>query len=249
MDGVEDTKDLCPNTDMSSLVNLQGCPIKTLSLQDSHHFDIIIGLNFSQQNYTTLEDSDTMGSSLQIDYYYKDFSFELSSSYYDSSSVSYNESGVNDSFLGVYYKLSPLNNFKLQVGAGIVIPTYDSELNNNKSDYLASLRADYSIGKIDIFGAYIKTIVNDDDIPDYVSYQNTDTFSVGAGYYFISNLYLNAAYNSSESIYKGVDKINTASLYAYYAIDKNYFSTMSYAYGLSDSASENYFSLRLGYYF
>ncbi len=249
MDGVEDTKDLCPNTDMITLVNLQGCPVKTLQEPNPHHFDIIVGLNYSQQNYTTLEDSETASSSLQLDYYYKDFSLQLSSSYYDSSSVSYNDGGVNDSFLGAYYNLSALENLNIRAGLGMIIPTYDSDLNNNKTDYTASLNVTYTFEKIDLFAGYIKTLINDEDIPHSVAYQNTDAYNLGIGIYPHSDIYLNVAYNSSDSIYKYIGSLDTASIYGYYSIDKNWFSTLSYAYGLSDSASENYFSLRLGYYF
>ena len=248
MDGVEDQNDKCPNTLLSELVNHDGCPIK--NLRSYHHFDVIYGFDFYQTNYETLEDSDTLSQSLQLDYYYKNFSLQLSSSYYNSSSASFNNSGVNDSFAGTYYKIETQSNLKVRLGVGAIIPTYESELNNNNTDYIGSINVSYFYKKINIFGAYSYTLVNDSDIANEgVFYQNSNALSLGLGFYPTSKLYLSGAYSSSESIYKGVEAIDTASIYSLYSINKNWFATLNYAYGISESASDNFASLRLGYYF
>jgi hypothetical protein len=246
MDGVENSIDKCPNTPITDLVDIQGCTIK--SLESPHHFDIIAGVSYSQTSYTGVGDSDTISETLQADYYYKDFSIQVSTSYYDSSNDSYNDSGMGDSFIGAYYKLYPLSNLNLRFGLGIILPTYDSSLNNNNTDYLASLSFSYMLEKINMFGGYNYTIINDDDTTN-VKYQDTNSYNVGVGFYPTSKLYLSGSFNSSNSIYKDVDDINTLSVYAFYTINKNWFTNFSYAYGLSDSASDNYFSLRVGYYF
>jgi long-subunit fatty acid transport protein len=90
--------------------------------------------------------------------------------------------------------------------------------------------------------------MNDDTTIDVV-YQNTNAYNLGIGYYFTNKLYMSASYNASNSIYDGVEDIETASFYGYYSIDENWFSTFSYAKGISDTASQNYASLRLGYFF
>jgi hypothetical protein len=246
MDGVEDAIDKCPNTPITDLVDISGCTIK--SLESPHHFDIIVGVNYSQTNYNGLEKTDTIDESLQVDYYYKDFSVQISTSYYDSSSVTYNDGGMADSFVGAYYKLYPLSNLNLRFGLGAIIPTYDSSFNNNNTDYIASLNLSYMLEKINLFGGYNYTIVNDDDTTN-IKYKNTNSYNVGVGFYPMSNLYLSGSLNSSNSIYKDVDDINTLSVYAFYTINANWFTNFSYAYGLSDSASDNYFSLRVGYCF
>jgi len=246
MDGVDDKIDKCPSTPMSDLVDLEGCTKK--SLTSPHHFDIIFGMNYSQTSYETLDDSDNITGSLQLDYYYKNFSLQVSSSYYDSSSVTYNDSGINDSFVGAFYKFTPVEKLNIKVGAGAIIPTYESDLDNNNLDTLASINVSYIISNINIFGGFIQTQVNDDDLID-VTYQDTSSYSLGLGFYPASNIYVSGAYNSSDSIYESVDTITSASLYTYYSINKNWFSTLSYAMGLSDTASDNYVSLRVGYYF
>lgn len=248
MDGVDDKTDQCPNTPFSDLVNTKGCSIK--SLESPHHFDIIFGINYSQTSYQTLEDADTLSQSLQIDYYYKDFSLQASSSYYNSQSATYNNSGTNDSFLGAYYKLNPSNKLTLRLGAGAIIPTYKSDLNNNNTDFTASANLSYMLKNANLFGGYSYTVINDDDIPaQSVAYQNTNSYNFGLGFYPSSKVYISGAYNSSDSIYKDVDMINTVSINVFYNIDANWFTTVNYAYGLSNTASDNYASLRVGYYF
>jgi len=248
LDGVEDKSDKCPNTLLSELVNSDGCPIKNLG--SYHHFDVIYGFDFYQTTYETLENSDTLSQSLQLDYYYKNFSAQLSSSYYNSTTASFNNSGINDSFAGVYYKLDSNNNLNIRLGLGAIIPTYDSELNNNNTDYMGSINLSYIYNNINIFGAYSYTLVNDDDIVESgVLYQNSNSYTLGLGFYPRDNLYISGAYSSSDSIYKGIQTIETASVYGLYNINKNWFATLNYAYGLSESASDNFASLRLGYYF
>jgi len=250
MDGVDDKIDKCPNTPFSDLVDMDGCTIK--SLESPHHFDVVFGVNFSQTSYETMEDTDTISESLQLDYYYKNFSIQANSSYYNSQSVTYNNSGTNDSFLGAYYKLRPITNLNIRLGAGLIIPTYEADLNNNNTDYTSSLSLSYMFRGMNLFGGYNYTIINDDDInteTTIVLYQNTNSYNAGIGFYPTTKLYLSGSFNSSDSIYKDIDTITTASFYAFYNIDSNWFASLSYAYGLSDTASDNYASIRLGYYF
>ena len=250
MDGVDDKTDRCPNTSFNELVDINGCTIK--NLKSSHNFAIIMGIDYSQKNYDTLEDTDTLSQSLQIDYYYKNFSLQASSSYYNSQSTTYNNSGMNDSFLGAYYKLKPIKNLTIRFGGGIILPTYNSDLNNNNSDFSTSLSLSYTLKKINIFSGLSHTIINDDDIVSddtLVLYQNTISKNIGIGFYPTSKNYFSVGYNVSDSIYKDVQEIKTLSFNTFYNIDANWFATANYAKGLSDTASDNYLSLRLGYYF
>ena len=247
MDGVDDTLDKCPNTPFSDLVDVDGC--STISVLNSHHFDIVFGVDNSQVNYATLEKSDTFTQSLQFDYYYKRFSFQASSSYYNSKNSASTNSGLNDSFLGAYYSLKPNDKMIVRLGAGIILPTYDDELNNNNTDYTASVNLSYLLEDMNLFVGYGYTIVTDDDIANTVTYQNTNAFTAGLGFYPSKDFYLSAAYNSSESIYAGLMRINTASFYVFYNIDENWFTNITYAHGLSETASDNTVSLRLGYRF
>ncbi len=250
LDGVDDAVDKCPNTPFMDIVDINGCTKK--SLISPHHYDIIVGVSYSAADYNKLNRSDTFATSLQADYYYKNFSLQASTSYYTTSGGGYSSNGFYDSFIGASYRIKPTKNFKIYLGAGVVLPTYDTSLNNNNTDYKASVSASYYVKDFNFFGGYSYTIINDDDvvvngIP--YTYQNTSSINGGIGYYVSSKLYMSASYYVSDSIYTTVQKLRTASLYGYYTIDKHWFTTFSYARGLSDSATDNYLSLRLGYYY
>jgi len=254
MDGVADSMDKCPNTPLTDLVDINGCPIKKLTpkKETKGHADIIIGANYSGSNFASLNRSDTYAASLQADYYYGNFSLQASTSVYQTDSDGYNDSGLNDSFIGAAYNIRPIKSLTLRVGAGAILPTYDSSLNNNNTDYTGTLSLSYAVSNLNLFGGYGYTMINDDDVVDATNdyrYQDTNAYSAGAGYYFTNKLYLSGSYNISNSIYVGVEDIKTASLYGYYTINKNKFLIFTYAYGLSDSASDNALSLKVGYYF
>jgi len=247
MDGVEDAVDRCPNTPFMDLVDIRGCATK--SLVSPHHFDIIVGGTYAESDYQTLTKTDTLSSTLQIDYYYKNFSIQASTSYYSTEGNGYSANGMNDSFIGASYQFKALDSLTLGLSAGALLPTYDAALKNNNIDYTAILNLSYAISGINIFGSYGYTQINDDNIDGVVTYQDSNAVSGGVGYNFTDKFYMSGAYNSSNSIYEGVIDIETASLYSYYAIDSHWFTTFSYAHGLSDSASKNFAAFRIGYFF
>lgn len=262
MDGVEDRLDQCPNTSLMELVDISGCTIK--SLENPHHFDLILGASYSQINPNTQEKTDTYAASLQADYYYKAFSLQLSSAYFDSESSISTTSGTTDTFLGAYYQFTPFSTLNIRLGGGALLPTYEAD--NNNMDYTASASLSYLFKDFNLFGSYNYTFINDDNI-NYVdtnnnsvsiNYNNTNAYNIGLGFYPTNSLYISGAYNSSESIYnqiitgnrvETIAPLDTLSTYLFYTINKNWFTTASYAYGLSDSASDHYANLRLGYYF
>ncbi len=262
LDGVDDSVDKCPNTPFMDIVDINGCtkksllPSNTKSLSYSH-YDIIAGISYSGADYNQLNRSDTAASSLQADYYYKDFSLQASLSYYYSKeSTGRTDKGFYDTFVGASYKIKATDNLKFYIGAGVLLPTYTTSLGNNKTDYKASASLNYSIDKVNLFGGYGYTLIGDNDVTvtstnggiEY-RYQNTHSFNGGIGIYATGKLYLSASYFEGDSIYKGYEKIKSASLYSYYTIDTNWFATFNYARGLSDTATDNYVSLRLGYFF
>jgi hypothetical protein len=176
--------------------------------------------------------------------------------YFNAQSQSYSNSGQNDSFLGATYQFNPTGTLFVRLGGGFILPTYDTGYGNNNLDYTASASVSYLFDNINLFGGYSYTLVNDDDFSYTdtnetvdVHYQNTNAFNAGIGFYPTGRLYTSFAYNSSDSIYRTTETIKSASAYLFYTIDKHWFTTITYAYGLSDSASDNYGAVRLGYYF
>ena len=262
LDGVDDSVDKCPNTPFMDIVDINGCTKKSLlknpaATASKHHFDIIVGASYSGTDYNQLNRNDTTATSLQADYYYKDLSVQASTSYYHSKDTNgRTNNGFYDTFVGASYRIRATKDLKFYVGAGALLPTYDTSLNNNNTDYKASASFSYYLDKINIFGGYSYTQVNDDDVvvvgnngTTAYNYQNTNSFNGGIGIYATNRLYLSASYFEGDSIYFGYEKIKSASLYGYYTIDSHWFATFSYARGLSNTATDNYASIRLGYFF
>ena len=247
LDGVIDETDQCPNTPITELVDIKGC--STESLKSDHRYDLIIGGNYSQIDYNTNEKTDTYVTTVQADYFYKNFSLQALSAYYSSDSASYSSNGLTDTTLAAYYLVPVSTNFSVRIGAGIILPTFDSTLNNNNTDYTASINGTYTINRLNLFGGYNFTKINDDDIPHLVAYQNTHAYSGGVGYYMTPKWYASTSYYQADGVYTSMEDIKSASIYNFYSLDKKWFTSFSYAYGLSDSASDHAFSLRLGYSF
>jgi len=253
-DGVEDGMDLCPNTSFTELVDIKGCPIK--SLVSPHKFDIIVGASYSDINNQSASQTQTLSSTVQFDYYYKNFSLSASTSYFNTSSDTYSDAGLNDSFIGTSYTIRPTDSLYIRLNAGVILPTYKTTLNNNETDYAGSVSLSYTVAGVSLFGGYSYTFINDLDttVTDAngtttITYQNTAAYNVGIGKSITDKLYMSVSYNSADSVYENSKDIETASLYGYYGIDTHWFTTFSYARGLSDTASDNYASIRLGYIF
>ncbi len=255
LDGVEDGIDKCPNTPLTDLVGSDGCT--QTSLVSKHRFDIVGGIAFYTSDYRTLNQTDTLSSTLQIDYYYDNFSLQIASSYFSTQGDTYTQKGLYDTYLTAAYRIKMMQNLFVKLGGGIVLPTYKSDLQNNKTDYTASLTLRYTFAQGELFAGASYTVVGDSDVDLVdsnnsvlsVRYQNTTAYFLGAGVYFGSDLYGSIAYNAGKSIYKGIETIKTVSVYGSYTIDASWFVSFGYAYGLSESASEHYGDVKVGYSF
>ena len=249
LDGVEDSYDRCPNTPFYELVDTFGCTKN--SSKSEHSFDFIYGISYTSIENSLIDKTNTTSQNIQFDYYYKDFSLELSTSYFNTQSNSYNESGSSDSFIGGYYQIIPSEKVKIKAGIGAILPSYDTELNNNNTDYSATFSVSYALALVNIFAGYNYTIINDDNVDAEILtiYQNTNSYSMGIGFNPSDKTYLSASYFSSDSVYVGFDNIETISIYGFYEISSDWFATLSYAHGISDGASDLYSSLRVGYNF
>ncbi|MDB2405475.1 DUF3187 family protein [Arcobacteraceae bacterium] len=244
MDGIEDQFDQCANTPFTELADKKGCTQKS-----PHLFNILFGLSSSNTNYDNSEKTDTTTKSVQLNYKYNNISVHTSISYFESKSDTYDESGMNDTFVGINYKLKSTNKLSTTLGFGLILPTYDSTLNNNNMDYSLSAGLNYKYNNTDIFGGYSYTIINDDDVVNTTSYKNTNGYNIGAGYSPTQKTYFSTSYNQSNSVYNNVNDIKTLSLFGVYSIDTKWFTNFNYTHGLSDTASDKYITLRIGYNF
>ncbi len=248
MDGVEDAIDRCPRTPLSDLVDRSGCT--TTSLDSKSHFDIIVGGRYSQINSHTFEEGDTTTTTLQADYYEGNVWAQLATSYYRTDSSQGNEQGMDDTTIALYIKSPQHEGLTLQTGIGVILPTYDSGYGNEAADYMGSVSLHYLLSeKVHCMAGYTYTLVNDDDVPGVVAYQNTRAFFAGTGYILDSRSFINASYQETQSIYKGIEPIKTAALTFFYQLTPHWFTIAEYRHGLSDSAGKHEGSVQVGYYF
>lgn len=244
MDGVDDQDDHCPHTPFSTLVNTQGCAVK--SLTSEHHFDLILGGGYSQLNYASNQQADTLTTTLQADYYTQKFSAQIVASSYTSS----DERGLNDTVIAAFYQIPLSSELSLRVGGGVILPTYKTGYSNEEADYMGSLDVTYLITpKTALSSGYSHTIVNDQNVPNVLLYQDTDGYYASILYFMDQQLSLGTSYTRSDTIYRDVEPIKKISAYGTIRFDSHWFVNGIYSYGLSDSTSDYTVDFRLGYYF
>lgn len=259
-DGVDNKTDRCANTPFGDLVDSVGCTTKTVFTDTA--YDLIVGINYADTNYNTLEKADTLTTTFQADMYRGDLFAQILTSYFHSVETNTTDSGWNDTQMGVYIKSHPASNLTLQSGLGIILPTYDSGYGNEAVDIFGAINLQYDINEhYHLFGGLTYTMVNDTDIQDAlqdgntssvsstVQYRNTTAFTAGVGYATLHNGFVNIAYSQSDSIYVGVSPFKTLSLNSMLPLDDHWFVLGNYRYGLSESTSDHEIAVRLGYYF
>ncbi len=249
-DGVDDSIDQCPNTPIVALVDQTGCT-KELLVQPKT-FDIIIGVDYTKSDYKTLNTTNTFSTTVQADYFYKNWTFGAISSYFFTSSDEYSNNALYDTTVYGSYQYNSLENFIVYVSGGIILPTYNTPWNNNNTDLFGSVSIKYTYQSFDVSLCSTYTYIADDDVvTDQIelSYQDSYSYTAGVGFYADAVTYLSTKYRYSTSIYKGVEPLQTLYLYGYHTFSSEYFATLLYGYGLSDSASDMSFSIAVGYLF
>jgi hypothetical protein len=248
-DGVSDRYDECPNTPISDLVDKKGCSIKKVAIEESGDVTILLGLNYSTYHDDYGNKTNTTSESLEIDYKRGKVKTFLVISQFNSDNTplsEYDESSFADTRLGFSYDLD--QNFTdayVSVGAGIALPNYKGTLHNNKTDLFFTVDLNYMLDDISLFSNYTYTIIGDSDVKD-IEYQNCSSFAFGAGYSFMPKSYTSASLYLSEPIVKSDDSIKNLSLYHYYDIREDLFSTFSFSYGLNGNV-DNSLGVQVGF--
>ncbi len=250
-DGVSDEKDECPNTPITNLIDRYGCSIVKIMDNDpveSSHYDVIVGYIYDSADYGTSKNVVTLTNTLQVDMFMESWGAELFTSYFVSDSNQTDSSGMNDTKLSFYYGYSALEEYNifLRLRFGAIFPTKHNSY--NKMDYLTSVSANFVINDYSFFGGYTYTFIGDNNI-EFYEFQNTQAVNIGLGYYLKANIYASLAYLYADSVIKMKEKVKSLSLYFFYRINNNWFTTLSYSQGLSDSTSDMASNLRVGYYF
>lgn len=237
LDGVEDIFDDCPNTPITDLVDINGCTIH--SLVKSYNYDAIFGITQATADYNGTNES--ILTTLQVDYYYNDFSFQLSSAYISSNST------LADTYISSYYNYNN-NDVDIRFGIALILPTSTIE-GTNKTDYMTSANISYKFFLFNAFAGLSTTFINDTSSDQSITYKNSSAYTLGVGFYPTEELYSSISYNMSESIYvDGKDSTNL-SWYTFYTINKEWFTTLNYDYGLNTNLNSSSLSFKVGYYF
>lgn len=246
MDGVEDEYDKCAQTPLSDLVDYDGCSLQ--NNKSNIFYDVIFGSGYSQMNYSSLQNADTINSYIQTDIYLDRWYFQGVASYYRSDTQTGSKKGWDDTLLNIYYKLLSNESLSFNIGAGIILPTYKSGYENEKTDYKAAINFEYSMnGKDYFFCGSSYAWIRDRDFR-MIRYQNTKSLNIGITRIYNQNFSYSISYGRSDSIYKNIQAIQTVEAEFLLNIDSNWFLGAYYGYGLSSSASDNSIGAYIGYY-
>jgi len=266
IDGVEDSKDLCPDTPFDVLVNKDGCPKSGEKSQPNNYFGRLtlkVGTDISQDE--SYEDDSSLN--LYANYRYRnwDISISNSRSTTNSSDSKDNSYSDDDIYLSTGYLFNlPSSKLKLSIGSKIVNDDSDStsskqrrqgrfgnqsarrnkSISSRDNDYFSSVNFTYLLNpKQDIFLYYGYTLSGDSKDMDYEDYSS---FSMGTGYFLNNSYYTALSYNYTGSIYPNSDAQQSISWFNSYKFTKNIFATASYRYALDDLSYDHTFSLGLG---
>ena len=249
-DGVPDSMDACPNTPFSDLVDAKGCSVKKVPIaKEAGAFSVILGNHYAYYS-DGKNQTKTLSQSLELDYKIKKIKVQLTISHFNAKNKpysQYNDADFGDTILFVSYQLDPLlSNLDLSLAGGLIIPTYQGALKNNRLDLSSSLWANYMIDERSLFGGYTYTMVGDKDTP-YLSYTNTNALNLGLGYSFNERFYSSLSWNWSDSMVKSRAKTKSISLFNYFTITPKLYSTFSLTHDIVDKALSHSYGVQIGY--
>ena len=247
MDGVEDQYDKCPQTSLSDLVNDSGCTVQ--KMDEKLHYDLSITQEYATTNTLTQVQSDIFTTYLRSNFYIDDWRVELAGSYFTSKEKDTNTiiKGWNDTYLNLFYNFVLTQKLSIELGTGVVLPTYKSGSQNGAVDLSAHMNFSYNLNpKTYIFGGDTYTWIGDKDLID-LQYQNSNYAQLGIGTKLTSSTNVNLWYDYSESIYKDVEAIKSIGIGVRSYLNSQWFLGASYTKGFSTSQDQYSVSAELGY--
>ena len=231
LDGVEDSKDKCPNTPFYYLVDKYGCPVKKISFKKEIRYYLRFGFSHSKDDGYEVN---LISTSFSL--YYRPFYFSVRGRYY--TYVNGLGRGLGDTTLYFSYRKF-IKNLGIFPGFRIKVPTASEKFGKRYFSYTPSVFLDYFMGKLDIFFYVDRTFRATSGRKD------TWLFSAGAGYSFSKDLYVSLSTDIVESSVRNVYS-NYLNFYTLYYITKRIFITANFSKGINDYAIDRSISLRLG---
>lgn len=237
LDGVDDSIDKCPNTPFDQIVGQDGCPIGKIGQEQQSgikgRFYFKVGLVYNTDN-----SNDSTISATSIAYAYKGFYVSLSTNYYLYDSIVKN-GGLGDSFLYLSYSFFSIKNLYTTLGVNTKIPTGEDRFSDEYFDYAPSISFDYIRGKDDYFIFYGHTFKGNPNLND------TDAFSIGAGYQLTREFYSSL---SIDGVSSSITKKFRYQLgyFGLYNFARKYYGTLSYSYGINDVSIDHSIFTKFG---
>ena len=231
LDGVEDSKDLCPNSDIFDIVDKNGCTVKKLSVKEDNELSYSLSLSYFYSKDEVTQKSYSLNFSIA----YKDFSAFIESSQYRNDT----DSGIDDTTVALFYTYK--NTLNYTIGIGAYLPTGGDS--DNKTDFFAKIKLSYENNNFDTYISYQKTFNRD------LNTLNSNSYSLGLGYYFNYDFYSSISFTQSDSIYYKNEKSKYLSIFMNYYLNKHVYISANYSKGLNSNSTKSSYYFTFGYDF
>jgi len=240
-DGVPDTIDRCKDTPFLNEVNELGCTTTILTLpSETESKSLIVKFGYGYSRNDDLVGREFQrNTKLQLSYYENSWSYSLLTGYYSHSI----KKGFLDTTLKIKKRIRLNSEFVLALGGGLRFPTHHFKGNKTDTILYHSLHY-YPTASLSFFTGYNYTNVGDGIYRKPL--QNTDSFYIGAGYFFTPDLYTNLSYTKTESKFRDEHVLKSISGTLYYKINEKWFTTVYYKRDFDEDTHDS-FIIKLGY--
>jgi len=240
IDGVDDSKDLCPGTPFDELVDQNGCPQNKLF---PGKFIIQIG---SDTSFNQIDDT-ISNLNIYANYMIKEWNFSLANSNYYVTNLS-NDAAENNLYLTAGYTFVKDNiRTRFSLGTKFDLSDWASSEQERNNDYYASVNIEYFFQeKHNLFLYYSYTFSGDSDAVDY---ENFNSLSAGYGYSVTDKWYTALSYNYAQNYYPDTDDYRAVSWYNSYRFSKSIYATLNYAHTFDDISYSHIVTFTIGAYF
>ncbi len=235
IDGVENSKDLCPDTSFEETVDETGCP-------ENHAYWGLITLSLGSD--TNIDESSTTDYSFFSNYRYDRWEFSLSSSQQSTLDSNNNPSqDTGDLYLSSSYNIYA-DSFHSRITLGSKIAIGGEDVSTGENDYFLILTLTYPLHEaLSLLAQINYTKTGDNNITEY---HNPFGYNLGIGYLIGDNFYTEISYQYTQSIYPQEEAYQSLSLFNSYNFSHYFFGTLGYTRGLDVLSYDHSISLRLG---
>ncbi len=235
IDGVENSKDRCPDTSFEDTVDEDGCP-------ENQAYWGAITLTIGSD--TNIDESSSTDYSFFSNYRYQSWEFSLSSSQQSTLDSNNNPSqATGDLYLSSSYNIyTERLHSKLTLGSKIA--TGGEDISTGENDCFLIVSLSHPINDTLTLLAQINYTQTGDN--NETKYRDPFGYNVGIGYMINGNWYSEFNYQYSNSIYQDEKAYQSLSFFNSYGFSEHFFGSLSYTRGLDDLSYDHTISLRLG---